>query len=64
MTPDQVVKHFRGVASAAEALRVTRQAVAKWQKAGEIPALRQVHIWWMTEGELHPTRQAMEELGL
>jgi len=65
MTPKQLIEHYPGgVAEAAQRLLVTRQAVSKWLKCQEIPALRQLQIRDLTRGELRPSRAALRELGL
>lgn len=37
MNIQQLVEHYGDQAAAADAIRVSRQAVSKWKKAGRIP---------------------------
>lgn len=52
ISPSAVVTHFGGVARAAAALKVTRQAVYSWLYQQSIPERRAYHIQVVTNGAL------------
>ena len=52
MTPEQVVKHFGGVAAAARALEYSRQHIYKWRTSKRIPRKTQKWIEAQTYGAL------------
>ena len=52
MTPEQVVKHFGGVAAAARALEYSRQHIYKWCATKRIPRKTQKWIEAQTYGAL------------
>lgn len=52
MTPEEVYQYFGSAYTAAKAIGVTKQAIAKWLKKRFIPFNRQIEIQKITKGDL------------
>ena len=52
MTPEQVIKHYGSEQAAADALKMTRQAINYWKLRKVIPTRTQAFIQLKTNGAL------------
>ena len=56
MTPEQLVKHFGSIASAADATDYTAQSIRNWLRAKAIPTRTQHFLEFVTGGKLRAQR--------